>query len=104
MDDWYRRNPIDVGLDSEDKQLSYFDTFFAAASGNKCLCDLRHFVAVMPAETADGCCAKQACQDMLEYIRVCAGITDDLAIIRAEAGVPRLQEIEGKDDIDLLET
>ena len=99
---WYMTHPAKT-KDSPEKQEAYYGTFYVFAPGQECLCDLRHFVDLMPLSTPEQALAKVRCQDLLDYVRASAGVRDDVDLIRAEGSVAEFRIEEEPEKQKLLE-
>lgn len=84
---WYE-NP-DCTIGSEAGRRAYFKTFYAAASGRKCMCHIETIVMALPEDTPAECKAKMTAIGLVNTIKRLAGVNDRLAVIEAEGRVAK---------------
>lgn len=82
---WYT-NP-DCSVNTEAGHRAFNKTFYASASGRKCLCLIEAIVMALPEDNPAECKAKMTAIGLVNTIKRLAGVNDRLAVIEAEGRV-----------------
>jgi len=90
MAKWWEQLDQGSTEDLQAERIAYFNAFYSTAQAKQCLAQLRLIIAKWPGQGATISEKSVAClalDDLLMIIRIKAGVTDELAIIEAEARI-----------------